>query len=160
MLKGKRAKKAYPQILDRLNFDDKIESKAETEAQLDEAVKEQSDSGFDDIFADDNLFGDFDDIFEQENDFSSSDWAKTPPVDLNRPLDPCDPFATGRGARGDASDLDRLKTAVDAYIKVAKSPFTLHSSNHLSEAEALRYIIVYWLDHNRDRLIRDFRRLA
>lgn len=160
MLKRNRTKKAYPQILDRLNFDDKIEGKEEAEAQLDEAVKELSDNGFDDLFADDNLFGDFDDIFEQENDFSSSDWSKTKPVDLDRPLDPYDPFATGRGARGDASDLDRLKSAVDAYIKVAKSPFTLHSSNHLSEAEALRHIVVYWLDRNRDRLIRDFRRLA
>ncbi|MFD1792450.1 hypothetical protein ACFSE0_12555 [Ochrobactrum teleogrylli] len=43
MLKKRRTKKAYPQILDRLNFDDKIESKEESEARLEEAVREQYD---------------------------------------------------------------------------------------------------------------------
>jgi|GEM_PF-7037555 len=149
MFKGKSKTKPVMHSITDTSFDPVVEGVHFSKEMLEEAIDEK----FQDIFNSDS-----DNPFEL--DFGDDSWLNTKPADLDLPVDPFDPFSTGRGMRGDSSDLDRLKNAVDAYIKAAKNPLIMHSSIHLSEVEALRHIIVYWLDRNRDRLIRDFRRLA
>lgn len=154
MLKGRRKNKPVMHPIHDLSVDPMVEDVQRNQETLEEAITE-NDQG---LFDGDNPFSsseNFDDF-----DFGDESRLHTKSVDPDLPVDPWDPFSTGRGARGDSSDLDRLKSAVDAYIKVSKNHLVMHSSTHLSEAEALRHIIMYWLDRNRDRLIRDFRRLS